>query len=175
MSERINSFHDLRVYQEACELDLAVFELSKDLPREEQAALAAPLRQAARTVGGSIAGAWSKRRQPDAYIGRLTDADAALQETRHWLERAVASGYLDAGKHRDLEGGCDAIGRKLGTLIRQAAPPREEGRAPGGPEESPEPVAPRESYPSRPAGAAGAGRRPEPAARPEGRGAWKRP
>lgn len=175
MSERINSFHDLRVYQEACELDLAVFDFSKGLPRDELAALAAPVRQAARAVGAGLAGAWSKRRQPEAYIARLTDADAALQETRHWLERAVASGYLDAAKHRDLEAGCDAIGRKLGTLIRQAGSAREgDGRVPVEPEDSAEPTAQRDSFPARSAGTSG-GRRPEPAARSEGRGNWKRP
>jgi len=35
MSERINSFRDLKVYAEACALDLAVFKRTQAFPKEE--------------------------------------------------------------------------------------------------------------------------------------------
>lgn len=124
MSERITSFHDLRVYREACELDLSVFALSRGFPPEETPALTTPLRHAARAIGGHIAAAWSKRRDTAQFRDRLTDADAGLQETRHWIDRAVACHYLEPARQRELEARCDAIGRMLGTLIRDAGSPR---------------------------------------------------
>ena len=124
MSERITSFRDLRVYREACELEQNIFALSQDFPPEEIPALAAPLRRAAREIGGQVAAAWSKRRDPDRFRDRLTEADAGLQETRHWIDRAVAGRCLDAARQRELEARCDAIGRMLGTLIRDAGKPR---------------------------------------------------
>lgn len=120
MSERINSHQDLRVYQEACELDFAVFELSQGFPPEEQSALSAPARRAARGIGAAIADAWAKRKDIPRKVTALTDADGELQATRHWVGRAQACGYLDNARHRELEQRCDAIGRMLGTMIRDA-------------------------------------------------------
>jgi four helix bundle protein len=120
MSERINSHSDLRVYQEACDLDFAVFELSQGFPPEEQAALSAPARRAARGIGAAIADAWAKRKDVPRKVEALTSADGELQATRHWVGRAQACGYLDQGRHRELEQRCDAIGRMLGTMIRDA-------------------------------------------------------
>ena len=120
MSERITSHQDLRVYQEACDLDFAVFELSQGFPPEEMPALTAPARRAARAIGGAIADAWAKRRDPARFVAALTDADGELQATRHWLGRAGACGYLRETRHRELEASCDGIGRKLGTMIRDA-------------------------------------------------------
>lgn len=130
MSERITNFHDLRVYREACELDEAVFEQSRSFPPEEMTALTAPLRGAARAIGGHIAAAWSKRRDAALFRDGLREADARLQETRHWLGRSTRCRYLDANRQREMEERCDAIGRMLGTMIRDAGAPRGRGDPP---------------------------------------------
>lgn len=154
MSERINSHQDLRVYQEACDLDVAVFELSQGFPPEEQAALSAPARRAARGIGAAIADAWAKRKDVPRKVEALSAADGELQATRHWVGRALACGYLEPGRHRELEQRCDAIGRMLGTMIRDAGKfgggPREPGRDPAD-EREPEAPPPRKSEPARPA------------------------
>ena len=51
MSERISTFRDLRVYQEASELDLAVFLVTKGFPREEQYSLTDQVRRSSRSIG----------------------------------------------------------------------------------------------------------------------------
>ena len=93
MAERINSFRDLKVYQEACQLK-SVFEETKKWPREEKYALIDQVRRSSRSIGANIAEAWSKRRYPAHFVSKLTDSDGELQATEHWLDRAVQYGYL---------------------------------------------------------------------------------
>lgn len=118
MSERISSFQELRVYGESCELDYAIFVISKPFPREEMFSLTDQMRRASRSVGANIAEAWAKRRYPAHFVSKLTDADGELQETRHWLGRALAYGYIDRKSHADLQARCDSIGAKLGKMIQ---------------------------------------------------------
>lgn len=118
MSERINSFRDLRVYQEACELDFAIFEVTKGFPRDELYSLTDQVRRSSRSIGANIAEAWAKRRYPAHFVSKLTDSDGELQETRHWTGRALAYGYLTEPVFKGLEERCDRIGGMLGRMIQ---------------------------------------------------------
>ena len=118
MSERINSFRDLRVYVEACALDLAVFKQTQTFPKEELYSLTDQVRRSSRSIGANLAEAWAKRRYPSHFVSKLTDSDGELQETRHWISRAVAYGYLNQEDVRVLELQCDSIGAKLGRMIQ---------------------------------------------------------
>lgn len=118
MSERINSFRDLRVYQEACALDYEVFVITKKFPKEELYSLTDQVRRSSRAIGANIAEAWAKRRYPAHFISKLTDSDGELQETRHWLGRALAYGYVTEQSFRDYEERCDRIGGMLGKMIQ---------------------------------------------------------
>ena len=118
MSERINSFKDLRVYQEACELDYAIFIESKKFPREEMYSLTDQLRRSSRSIGANISEAWAKRRYRAHFVSKLTDSDGELQETRHWLGRTLAYGYVAAQWVSDVETRCDRIGGMLGKMIQ---------------------------------------------------------
>ena len=117
MSERINSFMELRVYHDACALDLAVFEISKSFPRDEKFALIDQVRRSSRSIGANMAEAWAKRRYPAHFVSKLTDSDGELQETRHWLCRAKAYGYLPESSLASLSEQCDRVGGQLGRMI----------------------------------------------------------
>ncbi len=117
MSERINSFMDLRVYQRACALDLAVFRISKTFPKDEMYSLTDQVRRSSRSIGANLAEAWAKRRYPAHFVSKLTDSDGELQETRHWLGRALAYGYLDQAALEPLDASCLQIGAQLGRMI----------------------------------------------------------
>ena len=119
MKSQIYGFEDLRVYQEACSLDYAIFTASKSFPREEMYSLTDQIRRSSRSVGGNIAESWAKRRYPAHFVSKLTDADGELQETQHWLGRAKAYGYLDSQAFTELLHRCKAIGRMLGKMIQQ--------------------------------------------------------
>ena len=118
MSERINSFRELNVYAEACALDLMVFKRTQTFPKEEVYSLTDQVRRSSRSIGANLAEAWAKRRYPSHFVSKLTDADGELQETRHWISRAAAYGYLNEGDTRALGMQCDSIGAKLGRMIQ---------------------------------------------------------
>jgi len=117
MTFPVSSFRELRVYHEACDLDYEIFITSRSFPREETYSLTDQVRRASRSIGANISEAWAKRRYPAHFVSKLTDADAELQETRHWLSRALAYGYLQAEAGAALERRCDHVGGMLGNMI----------------------------------------------------------
>ena len=118
MSDRINSFRDLNVYIEACALDLAVFHHSKSFPKEELYSLTDQVRRSSRAIGANLAEAWAKRRYPAHFVSKLTDSDGELQETRHWLGRSLAYGYLTSDLFHEFEIRCDRVGWMLCRMIQ---------------------------------------------------------
>lgn len=113
-------FRDLEVYQRSFTAQQRVFELSKGFPKEEKYSLIDQARRSSRSIGANIAEAWQKRRYPANFVSKLTDADAELAETLHWLSTAFASGYIDAVTKTDLSGEYEAIGRTLGGMMSHA-------------------------------------------------------
>lgn len=118
MNGKVECFDQLLVYQEACALDLKIFELTKSWPKEEMYALTDQIRRSSRSVGANIAEAWAKRRYPAHFTSKLTDADGELQETQHWLMRAKAYGYLDNMTFETLWDSAKLVGRRLGSMIK---------------------------------------------------------
>ncbi|MBI2515840.1 MAG: four helix bundle protein [Opitutae bacterium] len=59
MTRKADSFDELEVYQEACALDFAIFELTKTWPKEEMYSLTDQIRRSSRSVGANIAEAGS--------------------------------------------------------------------------------------------------------------------
>lgn len=118
MSERIESFEDLRVYKEACDLDYGIFVETKAFPKEEMYSLTDQVRRASRSIGANIAEAWAKRRYRAHFVSKLTDADGELQETRHWIGRSLSYGYVSADWHRAHAQRCAHIGGMLGKMIQ---------------------------------------------------------
>ena len=96
-----------------------VFEETKRWPREEKYALIDQIRRSSRSIGANIAEAWAKRRYPAHFISKLSDADGELQETRHWLGRALKCGYATKAKTDDMENQCAEIGKMLGNMIKK--------------------------------------------------------
>lgn len=117
MSEKIGSFRDLRVYQLAFKLQQVVFDLSKGFPKEKKYSLTDQIRRSSRSVGANIAEAWQKRRYQAHFISKLTDADGEQSETMHWLQTALACGYINAGKHDEMNASYHEVGAMLGRMM----------------------------------------------------------
>jgi hypothetical protein len=73
MGDRIRSFRDLRVYQEAFRLQQEVFEVSKGFPKEELYSLTDQIRRSSRSIGANLAEAWHKRRYQAHFLSKLSD------------------------------------------------------------------------------------------------------
>lgn len=113
----IRHFRELEVYRLAMVAAMSLFELSKRFPLEEKYSLTDQLRRSSRSVCANIGEAWRKRRYPNAFVSKLSDAEAEAAETQVWIEFAVKCGYLDPDAADELDESYDIIQGKLVTML----------------------------------------------------------
>jgi four helix bundle protein len=102
MSEIIKSYKELRVYQEAMNLAMEIFEISKKFPTEEKYSLTDQVRRSSRSVCSNIGEEWRKRRYKAAFISKLSDSETEACETQIWLEFSQRCGYISVEKEKEL-------------------------------------------------------------------------
>ena len=90
----IRSFKELRVWQNAMDAAMAVYEQSKTFPPTERYALTDQFRRATRSVAANIAEAWRKRRYAAAFVSQLNAAEGEAAEAQCWVEICRRCGYL---------------------------------------------------------------------------------
>ncbi len=122
VGDRISSFRDLRVYQEAFQLQQEIFEISKGFAKEELYSLTDQIRRSSRSIGANLAEAWQKRRYQAHFLSKLTDSDGEQAETQHWIDTALACKYISHENHADLMNQCKKIGRMLGKMMANPNP-----------------------------------------------------
>jgi len=88
MGERINSYKELRVFENAMSAAMKIFELTKSFPPEEKYSMVDQMRRSSRSVCSNIGEAWRKRRYKAAFIAKLNDAESEACETQVWVEFA---------------------------------------------------------------------------------------
>lgn len=119
MGKLAQCFRDLDVYSDAFQLQQQIFLTSKGWPTEERYSLTDQVRRSSRSIGANTAEAWAKRQYPAHFLSKLTDADGELQETMHWLDSAVACGYLAEAEHHLFSDMAAIVGKRLGSMIGQ--------------------------------------------------------
>lgn len=115
----IRSFKELRVWQNAMDAAMLVFEVTKRLPLEERYSLTDQFRRASRSVAANIAEAWRKRRYPAAFVSKLSDAEGEASETQTWIEFASRCGYMKQEEANDLDQRYEQILGQLVTMIEK--------------------------------------------------------
>ena len=115
--KNIRHFRELEVYLLAREGAFRIFETSKSFPIEERYSLTDQIRRSSRSVCANIAEAWRKRRYPNAFISKLSDAEAEAAETQVWLEFCLQCGYIDNLFFEEMDQIYDHIQGKLVTMI----------------------------------------------------------
>jgi four helix bundle protein len=110
----IRSFKELRVWQNAMDTAMRVFDISKRFPAEERYSLTDQFRRASRSVASNIAEAWRKRRYEAAFISKLNDAEAEAAEAQTWVEFSRRCAYLPDATANQLDRQCEQI---LGQLV----------------------------------------------------------
>ena len=75
MGDKINSYRELHVYQNAMDAAMEIFHLTKNFPVEERYSLTDQMRRSSRSVCANIAEAWRKRRYKAAFIAKLFVAE----------------------------------------------------------------------------------------------------
>lgn len=82
MGEKVNSYKELRVYQNAIDSAMKIFELTKKFPSEEKYSLVDQIRRSSCSVCANLAEAWRKRRYKAAFIAKLSDTESEACETQ---------------------------------------------------------------------------------------------
>ncbi|PSO65790.1 MAG: four helix bundle protein [Cyanobacteria bacterium QH_2_48_84] len=113
----IRSFKDLRVWQNAMEIAMKIFEITKSFPVEERFSLTDQIRRSSRSVAANIAEFWKKRRYPAAFVSKLNDAESEVAETQTWIEIALRYGYLAREESSYLDQRCDEVSGQLVAMI----------------------------------------------------------
>jgi len=117
MTPPVNSYRDLNVWQDAMDVAVAVYELSRQLPNDELYGLTSQIRRAAVSVAANIAEGHG-REQTGAFIQFLRVSQGSLKELEthlYLLERVrLAEPRVVAG----LIERTDSLGRRLRALIR---------------------------------------------------------
>jgi four helix bundle protein len=116
----IRNFRELHVYQNAMDLTMRVFELTKKFPAEERFNLTDQIRRSSRSVCTNLAEAWRKRRYEAAFVSKLSDSDGEAAETEVHLAFALRCGYLPPDKHGALMDQYDHICRQLRKMMDDA-------------------------------------------------------
>jgi len=120
MGERINSYKDLRVYQNAMDAAMRIFEFTKAFPPEEKYSMVDQMRRSSRSVCANLAEAWRKRRYKNAFVAKLSDAESEASETQVWIEFSHRCGYLEQGRVNELDQCYDRIIGQVVTMIGDA-------------------------------------------------------
>jgi four helix bundle protein len=118
MSEKIKTYKELRVYNQAFETAMEIFHVTKAFPVEEKFALVDQIRRSSRSVCANIAEAWRKRRYKKAFILKLNDSETEACETQVWLQFARSCGYIDEELKNRLDDRYSHITSQLFLMIR---------------------------------------------------------
>lgn len=122
--ERIRSFEQMKVWQEAHQLVLKVFELTPTLPPEQQEGLAMTMERAAVEVPRTIAEGF-KRRGSRNKAHYYNVAQSQLEALRYYFILCRDLKYrLD---FEDFTHRVDTVGRMLESLVRSMARQNAEG------------------------------------------------
>jgi four helix bundle protein len=98
----MGSFRDLIAFKKAFALSMEIFVFTKSFPKEETYSLIDQIRRSSRSVFASIAEAYKKRRYPNHFVSKLTDADMENGETQAWLDASLACNYITKEKYQEL-------------------------------------------------------------------------
>ncbi len=116
----IRSYRELRVYQNAFESAMKIFEFAKTFPVEEKYSMVDQIRRSSRSVCANLAEAWRKRRYPAHFVSKLSDCESEAEETRVWLEFALRCKYINQVTFDELDSNYDLI---IGQLVRMISEP----------------------------------------------------
>ena len=115
----VKDFRELRVYQQAFEAAVRIYELTKKYPSEEKYSLTDQIRRSSRSVCANIAEAWRRRRYPNHFVSKLSDSDSEAAETLVWLDFALRFGYLAKEVHKELVDSYDHTCSQLSLMMSE--------------------------------------------------------
>jgi len=113
----VKDFRELRVYKSGFESAVQIHEATKRFPVEERYSLTDQIRRSSRSVCANIAEAWRKRRYPNHFVSKLSDALAEATETIVWLDFSFHFGYLSKEIQQKLIEHYELICKQLSLMM----------------------------------------------------------
>jgi four helix bundle protein len=114
----MKDFHELKVWQKAHQLTLAVYEVTRSFPREELYNLTSQLRRCSCSVPTNLAEGCG--RSGDADFARFCSiAMGSASELEYLLLLARDLKLLKPNEHRDLEQAVTEVKRMLAALLQK--------------------------------------------------------
>jgi four helix bundle protein len=120
MTEFVKDYKELRVYQNAIDVAMEIFQITKSFPAEEKYSMVDQMRRSSRSVCANLAEAWMKRRYRAAFIAKLSDAESEAAETKVWLDLAERCGYINGLKRDEIEQICTTVIGQIIIMINDA-------------------------------------------------------
>jgi len=117
MSEGIQSYRDLVVWQDAMSLAEACYKLTRRFPREELFGLTSQIRRAAASLPANIAEGYGRETR-GAYVQSLRVAQGSLKELETHLLLAQRVELVASDAISELINTSERIGKMLRALIR---------------------------------------------------------
>lgn len=114
-------FEELRVWQAAHALTLAIYQATANFPGPEMYGLTSQLRRAAASIGSNIAEGSARGDTEFHQFLRISLGSAAEVEYQLLLARDL--GYLDAPTHRALSNDIGSLKRMLVTFMKSIRVP----------------------------------------------------
>jgi four helix bundle protein len=111
----LNSFRDLRVYQELKRLHLELNTASLGFPKFEMYELGSQMRRSSNSAPAILAEGWGSR-HTNIYIEAINRSKGEIRETQHHLDVARAKGYLDGKRWEELDTAYESCDRMLERL-----------------------------------------------------------
>ena len=96
---------------------MEIYFVTKQFPKEETYSLTDQIRRSSRSVNIYTIEAYRKRRYPNHFVSKLTDADMENSETQGWLEFSLAYNYITKELYDKLYTQSDETGRIVQYMI----------------------------------------------------------
>jgi four helix bundle protein len=113
----INSYRDLRVWQDAMSLAEACYRLTREFPREELFGLTSQIRRSAASISANIAEGHG-RENTGSFVQSLRIAQGSLKELETHLILSERVGLLPTAKLQTALAECESLGKMVRALIR---------------------------------------------------------
>lgn len=116
----MGTIKDLLAYQKGFSLAMEIFKVSKRFPSEERYSLTDQIRRSSRSVCANMAEAYRKRRYPNHFISKLSDADMENGETQAWLDFALSCEYITDDEHKILNDCAEEVAKLLVYMMNNS-------------------------------------------------------
>jgi four helix bundle protein len=112
----MNSFEELKVWQEAHKLVIKIYKITDSFPREERYRLTSQLCRSAASIPANIADGQARQTTKE-YLQFLYTARGSIAETKYHLILTRDLGYIENSFYNEIITSYNKVGKMLNALI----------------------------------------------------------